>query len=228
MEGRFDPAKIPAEPGSSGWYKLTETETVNGYGIYAEGTDRLYIANNLIGKCRSAGYFAKPVSFRMHGTERGGTSRDNHFINNIFYDCKEAAIKMPTKDNVSEGNLFVKMQGGYLRVIYPQPEVCLHLPAWQEFMGFDLTGQDGWFDISVDTEKYEVSFSLLDKHPRCFGDIEKYRQYVYNPVEVKKVKKDALIQTDFFGKEVESEVCIPGPFQSMGTEITYMIDPRKD
>lgn len=227
VEGRFDPAKVPAEPGSSGWYKLTETDAVNGYGIYAEGTDRLYIANNLIGKCRSAGYFAKPVSFRMQGVERGGTSRDNHFINNIFYDCKEAAIKMPTKDNESEGNLFVKMQGGYLRVIYPQPQVCLHLPAWQEFMGFDLSGQDGWFDIDVDTEKYEVSFSVLDKRLSGFGNIEKHRSYVYDPAEVKAVKKDTLIQTDFFGEETGSEACIPGPFEKIGVDITYRVDPRK-
>ena len=34
VEGRFDPAKIKAEPGSSGWYKLAETDEINGYGIY--------------------------------------------------------------------------------------------------------------------------------------------------------------------------------------------------
>jgi len=227
VEGRFDPAKVPAEPGSSGWYKLTENDAVNGYGIYAEGTDRLYIANNLIGRCRSAGYFAKPVSFRMKGVERGGTSRDNHFINNIFYDCKEAAIKMPTKDNESEGNLFVKMQGGYLRVIYPQPQVCLHLPAWQEFMGFDKNGQDGWFNIDVDTDNYEVRFSLLNSRLSGFGNIERHRNYVYSPADVKPVEKDALIGTDFFGEELTGSKCLPGPFKALGTEITYSVDPRK-
>ncbi|MBO7664173.1 MAG: right-handed parallel beta-helix repeat-containing protein, partial [Clostridia bacterium] len=75
VEGRFDPSKIPQEPGSSGWYKLRETEAVNGYAVYGEGTDRLVIAHNLIGRCRHSGYYAKPVGFRMHGMERGGTSR---------------------------------------------------------------------------------------------------------------------------------------------------------
>ena len=152
VEGRFDPAKVPVEPGSSGWYKLRESEAVNGYGIYAEGTDRLFIAHNLIGKCRHSGYYAKPVPFRMGGSDRGGTSCRARIENNIFYDCGEAAIVFPTRDNRAEGNLYVRMKGGYLRVMYPEPEVCLNLPAWQEFCGFDQTGQNGWFDIELDED----------------------------------------------------------------------------
>lgn len=52
VDGRFDPAKIPVEPGSTGWYKMVENDAVNGYGIYCEGTDRLQIMHNLIGECR--------------------------------------------------------------------------------------------------------------------------------------------------------------------------------
>ena len=150
VEGRFDPSKVPVEPGSSGWYKLREDEAVNGYAVYCEGTDRLVVAHNLIGKCRHSGYYAKPVGFRMGGTDRGGTSRKARIVNNIFYDCGEAAIVFPTADNAAEGNLYVRMQGGYLRVMYPEPEVCLNLPAWQEFCAFDLKGQNGWFDIALD------------------------------------------------------------------------------
>ena len=136
VEGRFDPAKVPAEPGSSGWYKLREHDVINGYGIYGEGTDRLQIVHNLIGRCRHSGYYAKPVPFRL-GFDRGGTSRKARLFNNIFYDCGEAAMVLPTQDNESDGNVFAKMLGGYLRVMYPEPEVCLHLSAWQEFCGFD-------------------------------------------------------------------------------------------
>ena len=157
VEGRFDPAKVPVEPGSSGWYKLREDEAVNGYAVYCEGTDRLVVAHNLIGKCRHSGYYAKPVGFRMGGMDRGGTSRRARIVNNIFYDCGEAAIVFPTADNAAEGNLYVRMQGGYLRVMYPQPEVCLNLPAWQEFCGFDREGQNGWFDIALDEETGTVT-----------------------------------------------------------------------
>ena len=227
VEGRFDEKDIVEEPGSSGWYKLTENSVINGYGIYAEGTDRLYIANNLIGKCRSAGYFAKPVSFRMHGMERGGTSRDAHFINNIFYDCGEAAIKMPTKDNKAEGNLYVKLQGGYLRIIYPQPEVCLHLPAWKEFYGFDKNGQEGWFDIELDTDKYELQFVPSDDKPRGFGNTVERRGFVYEPQAVSEVEYDRNVPSDFYGEGIAKPYSVPGPFQKISVDRVYSVDPRK-
>jgi hypothetical protein len=187
VEGRFDPAEIPAEPGSSGWYKLRELDVVNGYGVYGEGTDRLQVVHNLIGRCRHSGYYLKPVSFRMHGMERGGTSRDARIINNIFYDCGEAAIVFPTRDNTAEGNLYVRMQGGYLRIMYPEPENCLNLPAWQEFFGFDREGQNAWFDIGVDEETGEVSFRTAGEQPFVFRGQAERLHLIMDPKAVMKV-----------------------------------------
>ena len=184
VEGRFDPSRIPAEPGSSGWYKLREHDIVNGYGIYGEGTDRLLVTHNLIGRCRHSGYYLKPVPFRMHGLERGGTSRDAKILNNIFYDCGEAAIVFPTRDNEAEGNLYVRMTGGYLRVMYPEPEVCLHLAAWQEFCGFDLKGQNAWFSVELDEESGTVTFRETGEGPFGFrGEAERQR-ILRNPGDV--------------------------------------------
>ena len=240
VEGRFNPNEIPAEPGSSGWYKLTENSVVNGYAVYGEGTDRMRVVNNLIGKCRSAGYYAKPVGFRMHGLERGGTSRDASLAGNIFYECGEAAIKFPTRDNTSEGNLYVKLMGGYLRVIYPEPEVCLHLPAWQEFEGFDLTGQEGWFDIEVDTEQYTLTFK--EARQEIFGmpeDLER-RKFVKHAQDVgtvdvavleekAKVGRQVIWTEDFLGAEAGGEEgrILPGPFRELKENEVYHIDPRK-
>ena len=207
VEGRFDPAKIPAEPGSSGWYKLRENEAVNGYGIYGEGTDRLHVSHNLIGRCRHSGYYLKPVPFRMFGLERGGTSRDAKIRNNIFYDCGEAAIDFPTKDNEAEGNLYVKMRGGYLRVMYPEPENCLNLPAWQEFFGFDLEGQNAWFDIDVDEETGEAEFRPAAQGPFGFGKQLERLKMILDPGKVRKVKADP----DMPGET--NEYVLPGPFQ---------------
>ena len=163
VEGRFDPAKVPQEPGSSGWYKTREHDVINGYGIYGEGTDRLLIENNLIGKCRH---------------------RDAKIFNNLFYDCGEAAIVFPTRDNEAEGNLYVRMNGGYLRVMYPEPEVCLNLPAWQEFCGFDLEGKNGWFDILFDEKAGTVTFRTSKDQPFGFrGEAERLK-LVTNPGEV--------------------------------------------
>ena len=212
VEGRFDPAKVPQEPGSSGWYKLRENEAVNGYGVYGEGTDRLYVSHNLIGKCRHSGYYLKPVPFRMHGTLRGGTSRDAKITNNIFYDCGEAAIVFPTRDNTAEGNLYVRMQGGYLRVMYPEPEVCLDLPSWKEFLGFDREGQNAWFDIDVDEDTGEAVFRKAAKAPFGYGDDMERLQMILDPAEVKPVKGDAGLPYK------QEENVIPGPFGNWKTE----------
>jgi len=205
VEGRFDPAKVPDEPGSSGWYKLREHDVVNGYGIYGEGTDRLHVSHNLIGRCRHSGYYLKPVPFRMHGTLRGGTSRDAKIINNIFYDCGEAAVVFPTRDNRAEGNLYVRMQGGYLRVMYPEPEVCLDLPSWQEFLGFDREGQNAWFDIAVDEGTGAVSVKQAEDRPFSFHDDMERLGLVFDPKEVRKVAADPGLPWD------QPETVLPGP-----------------
>ena len=227
VEGRFDPEKMPSEKGSSGWYKLVEDNVVNGYGVYGEGTDYLYITNNLIGKCRGAGYFAKPVSFRMSGVERGGTSRDARLFNNIFYECQEAAITMPTEHNEAEGNLFVKERGGYLRVMYPAPQVCLDLPAWKKFYGFDLRGQEAWFEIEVDTENFTLEFKLPEDTPFFFANQAEKRNFVYDPSKVKEVPGNSLATTDFFGNIVDQDLRVPGPFTELVTDKIYNIDPRR-
>ncbi len=209
VEGRFDPAKVPAEPGSSGWYKTRELDVVNGYGVYGEGTDRLRIVHNLIGKCRHSGYYLKPVPFRMHGMERGGTSRDARIINNIFYDCGEAAVVFPTRDNTAEGNLYVRMQGGYLRVMYPEPEVCLNLPAWQEFCGFDREGQNGWFDIRVDEETGKFSLAPAEDRPFGFRNELERLKMILDPADVKPVSAAPDLPGGT-GEEVR-----PGPIDSI-------------
>ena len=48
---------------------------VNGYAVYGEGTDRLHVVHNLIGCCRSAGYYGKPVAFRISNRGRGGNRK---------------------------------------------------------------------------------------------------------------------------------------------------------
>lgn len=198
VEGRFNQADIKEEAGSSGWYKLEENGVVNGYGIYGEGTDHLRIVHNLFGKCRSAGYFAKPVPFRIGHNERGGTSRDAWIYNNIFYDCGEAAIKFPTEKNKSDGNIFSSMPGGYLRIMYPAPEACLDLKAWQEFYDLDNHSAEADMEISVDTEAFTFSVSKLG------SGLQKVSKYPLGG----------------------SEEALPGPFETLTPGMTIEIDPR--
>jgi len=206
VEGRYDRSKVPAEPGSSGWYKTTETEYTNGYGIYLEGTDRLRIVNNLIGRCNKAGFFAKVVAFRLM-PKRGGTSRENKFFNNLFYECGEAAIILPNEHNEAEGNAYAKMPPGYLRVMYPEPEMCLDLPTWQEFCGFDTTGSE--CDVEIDINSDDLTMEIAFRSP------------------LPEVASDKKVCTDYFGNAA-GEKRIPGPFAGLkGDRIQLRIDPRK-
>ena len=223
VQGRFDPSKVPVEPGSKGWYKLREDESVNGYGVYCEGTDRLIVAHNLIGKCRHSGYYAKPVGFRMGGWQRGGTSRKAQILNNIFYDCGEAAIVFPTIDNAAEGNLYLCMQGGYLRVMYPEPETCLDLDTWREFNGFDLAGQAAWFGLELD----EGALTLRDAErrdspydaPMLSGRV----RMAHAPGELRGAPAAACVSGDFYGRARPAGAALPGPFAAWADALS--VDP---
>ncbi len=223
VEGRFDPSEVPSEPGSSGWYKMKEHDVVNGYGVYCEGTDRLIVAHNLIGKCRHSGYYAKPVSFRMGGLERGGTSRKARILNNIFYDCAEAAIVFPTQDNESEGNLFLCMSGGYLRVMYPAPELCLDLDTWREFCGYDLTGNSAWFGFRLEDGK--LSLEERKDSPVHAPGPAKPVQVLRDPSKIRKRKQVSCVPADITGRRHTGKV-LPGPFSSWEDGMTVIRTER--
>ena len=206
VEGRYDKNAVMSENGSSSWYKTTEPDVRNGYGIYLEGTDRLRIVNNLIGKCNKAGFFAKTVAFRLQ-PKRGGTSRENKFFNNLFYQCGEAAIILPNEHNTVEGNAYSKMSGGYLRVMYPEPEMCLDLDTWQEFCGFDKTGCTCYVEIDINSADLTMEITLKKEMPL--------------------VNIDEKVGTDYFGITY-GELRTAGPFIGLtGGKVRLSIDPRK-
>jgi hypothetical protein len=206
VKGRYDKEAVPVEPGSSGWYKTTELDVRNGYGIYLEGTDRLRMVNNLIGKCDKAGFFAKVVAFRIW-PKRGGTSRENKFFNNLFYQCGEAAIILPNQHNQAEGNAYAKMPPGYLRVMYPEPEMCLDLATWQEFCGFDLNGCV--CDTEIDINSEDLTMEVVFKS------------------ELPKVEADEKVCTDYFGNRDDGKRAA-GPIIGLaGRKARFSIDPRK-
>jgi hypothetical protein len=206
VEGRFDRDAIPSEPGSSGWYKEQQLTVENGYGIYGEGTDRLRIANNLIGKCHDSGYFAKVVPFRI--MKRGGTARECKFFNNLFYDCGSAAIKFPNEHNEADGNAYAKMPGGYLRILQPAPTMCLDLDAWREFCGFDINGCVSDIVIEINSRTLEMIIEAKTELPL--------------------IKPDEKIKTDYFLEPVSGDTRIAGPISVINTGRTVInIDPRR-
>jgi hypothetical protein len=145
------------------------------------------------------------VAFRLH--ERGGTSRENKFFNNLFYQCGEAAIILPNEHNAAEGNAYAKMPYGYLRVMYPEPEMCLDLATWQEFCGFDMTGCNCDVEIDINSSDLTMEVSIKGELPA--------------------VKADDKVCSDYFGKD-SGELRIAGPFTGFrGNKVRFSIDPRK-
>ncbi len=206
VEGRYDENEVMTEQGSSGWYKTTEQDVRNGYGIYLEGTDRLRIVNNLIGRCNKAGFFAKVVAFRLQ-PKRGGTSRENKLLNNIFYQCGEAAIILPNENNMVDGNVYSKMPSGYVRIMYPEPEMCLDLDTWQEFCGFDMSGCTSDMEININSEDLIMDITLKKELPF--------------------LNSNEKTCADYFGI-IASETRIAGPFTGLTSgNVRFSIDPRK-
>ena len=134
---------------------------------------------------------------------------------------------MPTEKNQAEGNLYVSMNGGYLRILYPAPPCCLDLPAWQEFYGFDKEGQEGIFQVDLDTEQYTLVFRSVDQYPWDTMRGRERHHYVMRAEDIKAVKKDLLVSSDFFGTLLRNDKCMPGPFEELVSDRVYHIDPRK-
>ena len=137
------------------------------------------------------------------------------------------------------------MRGGYLRVMYPEPELCLHLPAWKEFLGFDLHSQEAFLQVQLQEEADELSgrsnalrkaksdermFGILFSTGQTpFGLPEEIRRrhFVYRPEDISRVEADAHVKCDFLGQRREEGGVLPGPFQMLRSGQRYQIDPRR-
>ena len=117
--------------------------------------------------------------------------------------------------NEAEGNLYVRMGGGYLRVMYPAPETCLHLPAWREFYGFDMKGQNAWFDI--DFNETEGSFSVKASAVKPFSMPQQIQRLnlKLTPELVETIAADPHVDVDVNGEERNAEKVYPGPFAQL-------------
>jgi len=134
-------------------------ENSGGTCIFVQGTDKLIIANNLIGNCQTISVFAVPVEKRIIGT-RGGTARENKVYNNIFHSWGTAALGFMNEHNWSDGNLYIlpPQAGGYIRILAPEPQQWLDVEAWREFYGQEKNGTVRMSDeISFDPDRLELT-----------------------------------------------------------------------
>ncbi len=219
MEASHDPNMFDhnilwkTTPGKGGGtYNMTPH---GGWGILTDGSDEVVMAHNLIGRCEDAAIKTRTAEGRIVLT-RGGTSRWNKVLNNIFYRCGKG-IDFSHRENTADGNLYwngtkevtdeERGEGRGLNWIdFPEPALRLDLAAWQKYFGFDKNGAYGEMDIDVDLDALQMTWSVKGKTP----DVEAGRHF----------------QRDFLGHETAG-TRKPGPFRELSEEkTTISIDPR--
>jgi hypothetical protein len=140
-----------------------------GWGITVDGSDETVIAHNLIGYTQDAGIKFRNIEGRIVGS-RGGTTRWNKVLDNIFYHCGKA-IDLSNPDNTVEGNLYQRDWGEVTEETQPlgrglnwlswlTPPLILDLEAWQKFFGFDKTGAYVDMNIEVDLDALILKWSF--------------------------------------------------------------------
>ena len=80
-----------------------------GWGITVDGSDESVIAHNLIGLTQDAAIKFRNIEGRIV-SGRGGTTRRNRVLSNIFFRCGKA-IDFSNQDNTADGNLYTKDWG---------------------------------------------------------------------------------------------------------------------
>jgi hypothetical protein len=145
-----------------------------GWGITIDGTDETTIAHNLIGLTQDAAIKFRTIESRIV-SGRGGTTRRNKVLNNIFYRCGKA-IDFSNADNGADGNLYTKDWGevgdetkGVGRGLNFIPDAGaileLDLEAWRKFFGFDKNGAYGDISIDVDLDALTMTWSVAGNIP---------------------------------------------------------------
>jgi hypothetical protein len=147
-----------------------------GWGITVDGSDETVVAHNLIGYTQDAAIKFRTIDGRIVGS-RGGTSRWNNVVNNIFYRCGKA-IDFANRDNTADGNLYLKDWGEVVDETQPVgrglnwiPDLGgatlrLDLDAWQKIFGFDRTGAYANMTIDVDLDALVMTWSFAGPTPQ--------------------------------------------------------------
>ena len=140
-----------------------------GWGITVDGSDETIIAHNLIGLTQDAAIKFRNIEGRIV-SGRGGTTRRNKVLNNIFYRCGKA-IDLSNQDNTADGNLYTKDWGevkdetrsvgrGLNWIPDAGTILQLDLEAWQKIFGFDKSGAYANMAIDIDLDALTMTWSV--------------------------------------------------------------------
>jgi hypothetical protein len=185
-----------AEPGTPGQRGCA------GSGIFINATDRLIIAQNLIGRCENSGVFAITRPDRA----RSGTASENDIANNIFASCGKSAIVFLNQNNECDGNLYASMPDRFLGFFTGDTQQWLDLTEWRQAHGWDENGTVAEVKIDFDADGLELNLTGSQPFPQA---------EIVN-----------RINTDLMGNATGSTRA-PGPLADPAAARAIQIDPRK-
>ncbi|MBN1972589.1 MAG: right-handed parallel beta-helix repeat-containing protein [Sedimentisphaerales bacterium] len=183
-----------AEPGTPGQRGSA------GSGFFIHATDRVVIAQNIIGYCDNLGVY--PVLRPDRGGS--GTGIDNHIYNNIFTNCGNGAIQFLDKNNRSDGNVYVSLKDKFLGFSEGETTAWLDLPQWRDTYGWDANSVTLPMNIDFDPDTLELTMDGKD---------------------LPNVAILGKINTDMYGKETGDKRA-PGPFADPAASTKRLVDPR--
>ena len=183
-----------AEPGTPGQRGCA------GSGIFDNATDRLIIAQNLIGRCDNSGIWAITRPDRA----RSGTAVENKIYNNIFAKCGKSGIVFLNAKNEADGNLYASMPSDFQGYFTGDSKQYLDLAAWREH-GWDKNSTTGDVQIDFNPDTLELTISSSQPLPK----VSAFKQ----------------IDSDILGKAAGATRA-PGPLADPGSKRTWHVDPR--
>ena len=186
-----------AEPGTPGQRGCA------GSGVFDNATDKLIIAQNLIGRCDNSAIFAIPRPDRRGS----GTGTGNVISNNIFAKCDKSAIVFLNPGNEADGNVYVGMPARFQGYGEGDAKQYLDLEAWRHAHGWDTNSVVADAQIDFDPDTLQLTIAIRQPLP--------------------KVSTVNHIDTDILGKDT-GEARVPGPLANPGAKREWTIDPRSE
>jgi hypothetical protein len=184
-----------AEPGTPGQRGCA------GSGIFDNATDKLIIAQNIIGRCDNSGIFVITRPDRA----RSGTGIDNQIFNNIFAKCERSAIIFLNQKNEADGNLYVGMPKDFQGFYSGDDKNYMDLATWQSSHGWDKNSEVADMQIDFNADTLELTISSDKPLPKM------------NVVD--------KINCDMFGKPT-GDKRVPGPIADPAAKKNWNTDPR--
>jgi hypothetical protein len=195
-----------AEPGTPGQRGCA------GSGIFDNATDKLIIAQNLIGRCDNSGIFAIVRPDR----ENSGTGTGNTVSNNIFAKCKSAIIFL-NPNNQADGNVYADMPKAFQGLFEGTPSPTYDPVAWQKIKYCDL---DDWRALKGWDKTSVVADAEIDFDPRTL------QLTISSRTPLRPVPVINGIQGDMLGKAAGA-TRFAGPLASLAAKGSWHVDPRR-